>query len=110
MLFVYLPLTWFGMDKLPKSTVPANTLWELVNATGKPHVRKHAIDSLVRSKTLVIIAHRLRTIATADQIPVVDGGRVVEQGGHNELASAGGLYSRFWEKQQKARGWKVAGR
>ncbi len=44
MLFVYLMLTWFGMDKLPESTVPANTLWELVNATGKPQVMKHAID------------------------------------------------------------------
>gem|GEM_PF-6761863 len=37
-------LTWFDMDKLPESTVPANTLWELVNVTGKPHVLKHAID------------------------------------------------------------------
>ena len=44
MLFVYLMLTWFGMDKVPESTVPADTLWELVNATGKPHVLKHAID------------------------------------------------------------------
>ena len=44
MLFVYLILTWFGMDKLPESTVPADTPWELVNATGKPQVLKHAID------------------------------------------------------------------
>lgn len=44
MLFVYLILTWFGMDKLPESTVPADTLWELMNATGKPQVLKHAID------------------------------------------------------------------
>lgn len=80
MLFVHLMLTWFGMDKLPESTVPANTLQELVNATGKPQVLKHVID-LVRSKTLVIIAHR-----------------------------NGKLYSRFCEVQQKASGWKVAGR
>jgi hypothetical protein len=44
MLFAYLILTWFGMDKLPESTVPANTLWELVNATGKLQVLKHVID------------------------------------------------------------------
>jgi len=70
---------------------------------------QEAINSLVRSKTLIIIAHRLRTITTADQILVVDGGKVVEQGRHNELVDAGELYSRFWEKRQKARGWKVAG-
>ena len=69
---------------------------------------QEAINSLVRSKTLIIIAHRLRTITTADQILVVDDGRVVEQGRHNELVAAGELYSRFWEKRQKARGWKIA--
>jgi len=68
---------------------------------------QEAINSLVRSKTLIIIAHRLRTITTADQILVVDGGRVVEQGRHSELVDEGKLYSRFWEKRQKARGWKV---
>ncbi len=66
-----------------------------------------AINSLVRSKTLIIIAHRLRTITTADQTLVVDGGRVVEQGRHNELVGAGELYYRLWDKRQKARGWKV---
>jgi len=70
---------------------------------------QEAINSLVRSKTLIIIAHRLRTITTADQILVVDGGKVVEQGRHIELVDAGELYSRFWDKRQKARGWKVAG-
>ncbi len=68
---------------------------------------QEAINSLVKSKTLIIIAHRLRTITTADQILVVDGGQVVEQGRHSELVDEGGLYSRFWEKRQKARGWKI---
>ena len=68
---------------------------------------QEAINSLVKSKTLIIIAHRLSTIATADQILVVDQGKVIEQGKHSELVSDGGLYSRFWEKRQKARGWKV---
>jgi energy-coupling factor transporter ATP-binding protein EcfA2 len=62
---------------------------------------------VVRSNTLIIITHRLRTITIADQILVVDGGRVVEQGRHNELVDAGGLYYRFWDKRQKARGWMV---
>ena len=69
---------------------------------------QEAINSLVKSKTLIIIAHRLSTITTADQVLVIDQGRVIEQGKHSELVSDGGLYSRFWEKRQKARGWKVA--
>jgi ABC-type bacteriocin/lantibiotic exporters, contain an N-terminal double-glycine peptidase domain len=68
---------------------------------------QEAINSLVKSKTLVIIAHRLSTIAAA-WILVIDDGKVVEQGKHAELVSNGGLYGRFWEKRQKARGWKVA--
>jgi len=66
-----------------------------------------AINSLVESKTLIIIAHRLSTITTADQILVVDQGKVIEQGRHSELVSRDGLYKRFWEKRQKARGWKI---
>ena len=45
---------------------------------------------------------------TADQILVIDDSKVVEQGKHSELLSKDGLYNRFWEKRQKARGWKVA--
>jgi ATP-binding cassette subfamily B protein len=66
-----------------------------------------AINSLVRSKTLIIIAHRLSTITTADQILVVDQGKVIEHGRHSELVARDGLYKRFWEKRQKARGWKI---
>jgi len=66
-----------------------------------------AINSLVKSRTLIIIAHRLSTITTADQILVIDGGKVIEQGKHFELVSRDGLYRRFWEKRQKARGWKL---
>ena len=68
-----------------------------------------AIDSLIRGgKTVIVIAHRLSTITSADQILVVDEGKVVEQGEHVELVSQGGLYSRFCEKRQKARGWRIA--
>ena len=66
-----------------------------------------AINCLVESKTLIIIAHRLSTITTADQILVVDQGKVIEHGRHSELVSRDGLYKRFWEKRQKARGWKI---
>nr|CBH39977.1 putative Lipid A export ATP-binding/permease protein [uncultured archaeon] len=66
-----------------------------------------AINCLVESKTLIIIAHRLSTITSANQILVIDGGKVIEHGMHSELVSREGLYKRFWEKRQKARGWKI---
>ena len=67
---------------------------------------QNAISELVQSKTLIVIAHRLATVAHADQILVIDEGNVIERGKHSELISADGMYSRMWEKQQQARGWK----
>jgi ATP-binding cassette subfamily B protein len=67
-----------------------------------------AINLLVESKTLIVIAHRLPTIISADQILVIDNGEILERGKHNELVkNADGLYSRLWNSQQKARGWKL---
>ena len=67
---------------------------------------QNAISELVKSKTLIVIAHRLSTIAHADKIFVIDNGRIIERGDHAELISANGMYSRMWEKQMQARGWK----
>jgi ATP-binding cassette subfamily B protein len=67
-----------------------------------------AINLLVESKTLIVIAHRLPTIISADQILVIDNGEILERGKHNELVkNADGLYNRLWNSQQKARGWKL---
>lgn len=52
------------------------------------------------------IAHRLSTIADAGQILVLDKGRIVKRGRHEELIAANGLYSRMWAEQTRARGWK----
>jgi ATP-binding cassette subfamily B protein IrtB len=68
---------------------------------------QNAISELVKSKTLIVIAHRLSTIAHADKILVIDNGRIIERGKHAELIKKGGLYSRMWDKQQQARGWKL---
>lgn len=66
-----------------------------------------AINSLVKSKTLMIIAHRLSTITTADQILVMNQGQIVERGKHEDLLSINGAYQRLWESRQQANTWKV---
>lgn len=54
------------------------------------------IDQLMAGRTVVMVAHRLRTVQRADRIVFVDGGRVVEQGSHDELLRRGGRYADFW--------------
>ncbi len=58
-----------------------------------------ALDKLMEGKTSIVIAHRLATVRRADVIFVIDGGRVVEQGTHDELLTRGGLYARLYELQ-----------
>lgn len=70
------------------------------------HLIQHAISELTKGKTIITIAHRLATIEHADQILVVDDGRIVQKGTHGELAEEDGLYRRFVEARYKAEGWK----
>lgn len=63
--------------------------------------------ALARNKTLIVIAHKLSTIVHADQILVLDGGRVVQRGRHEELVAQDGLYRTLWENQAAARDWQV---
>lgn len=67
-----------------------------------------AIDQLVQGRTVVVIAHRLKTVRNADNIVVLDGGQVEEQGSHEELLARGGLYARLWNLQQISGGWKIS--
>ncbi len=60
---------------------------------------QQALDALMQGRTSIAIAHRLSTILAADKILVVDGGRIVEQGGHEELLEKGGLYRQLYETQ-----------
>ncbi|MCR8996835.1 ABC transporter ATP-binding protein [Brevibacillus laterosporus] len=67
-----------------------------------------AIDQLVRRRTVIAIAHRLKTVKAASQIVVLENGQIKEQGKHDELLALGGLYARMWRLQQEARGWGVS--
>lgn len=60
---------------------------------------ERAVGRLVEGKTLVVIAHRLSTIRHAQQILVVDSGRIVARGTHGELLATGGLYARMWSQR-----------
>lgn len=66
-----------------------------------------AIDALTREKTIFMIAHRLKTVRNADRILVLDHGRIVQQGRHEELVRQEGIYKRFVESRQLAAGWKL---
>jgi subfamily B ATP-binding cassette protein MsbA len=61
---------------------------------------QQAIENLMAGRTSIVIAHRLSTIQRANRIVVIDGGRIVEMGGHEELLnSPGGLYKKLYELQ-----------
>ncbi|PPJ15285.1 ABC transporter ATP-binding protein [Nocardia nova] len=65
------------------------------------------IHELTRDKTVVVVAHRLDTIAHADQILFVEAGRIVERGTHAELLELGGRYAGFWSERSRATGWHL---
>lgn len=66
-----------------------------------------AVSELTNDKTVVMIAHRLKTVRNANRIFVVDHGEIVQQGTHEELVSVDGLYRRFVVERKQAAGWKV---
>lgn len=66
-----------------------------------------AIGELTHNKTVIMIAHRLKTVRNADCIFVVDSGRIVQQGTHEELIGQEGIYRRFVVERRQAAGWKV---
>ena len=66
-----------------------------------------AIQALTRDKTIIMIAHRLKTVEHADQILVLDQGRIVEQGKHQDLLAKQGIYSKFIQERKTAASWRI---
>jgi len=64
-----------------------------------------AIATAAAGRTLVVVAHRLSTVVDADQIVVLDGGRIVERGTHRDLLAAGGRYRTLWDLHERGRTW-----
>lgn len=66
-----------------------------------------AFAELTKGKTVIMIAHRLSTVVGADKIIVLDNGKVVEEGTHEELKNNGGLYAHMWSEYNQAAKWKI---
>lgn len=82
------------LDEATASIDPENE-WEI----------QAALRALSANKTLIVVAHRLSTIQHADQIVVIDQGSIVQQGTHDELYAAQGLYRSFWEERSRVQNW-----
>ena len=66
-----------------------------------------AIEALTKEKTIIMIAHRLKTVRDADQILVIANGRIAQQGNHETLMQEDGIYRRFVESRQEAASWRL---
>ena len=73
------------------------------------HIIQASFKVLSKDKTTLMIAHRLSTVVNADRILVMENGKIVESGTHNELLTLGGVYKKLWSEYQKAANWRIGG-
>ncbi|MEA1885351.1 MAG: ATP-binding cassette domain-containing protein, partial [Thermotogota bacterium] len=78
-----------------------------VDPENEKHIQ-NAISELVKNKTLIVIAHRLSTVKNADQIVVLDDGKIIQKGKNEELIKTDGKYKDLWERRMKARSWQIS--
>jgi ATP-binding cassette subfamily B protein len=69
-----------------------------------------ALSDLLYGRTVIVIAHRLHTIAGADQILVLNAGTITERGTHKELLPLNGCYAALWKAHHQARAWSIPAR
>lgn len=74
------------------------------------HIIQASFKELSKDKTTLMIAHRLSSVVNADRILVMENGKIVESGTHNELLTQGGAYKKLWDEYQKAANWKIGGK
>ena len=74
------------------------------------HLIQKALKALSKGKTTLMIAHRLTSVQNVDRILVIDNGRIVEQGSHQDLLERGGCYRRMWDEYQQTVAWKIDAR
>lgn len=70
---------------------------------------QESFKKLAKNRTTLMIAHRLSTVVNADRILVIDKGKLVEEGTHDELLQKGEVYKKLWEEYQRAVNWKIGG-
>ena len=87
---------WYINDEATANVAPENEA-DLMNA----------VEELTKEKTIIMIAHRLKTVRKADQILVIEKGRIAEQGTHDVLLQKNGIYSSFICSRKEAVSWKV---
>lgn len=73
------------------------------------HIIQASFKELSKDKTTLMIAHRLSTVVNVDRILVMENGKIVESGTHNELLTLGGVYKKLWSEYQKAANWRIGG-
>lgn len=71
------------------------------------HLIRQAMQELTKGKTVLMIAHRLSSIINADNIIVIDKGRIAEQGSHSELINQKGIYNNMWNEYQQSIRWTI---